>query len=222
MLGLLSFPKLAIMMSQARTLVLEYFRWIDGHADVWQIFRDSAALAAVVRSLAESFRDEGITSVCGIESRGFLLGAAVAVELGVGFVPVRKREGIFPGAKVTRRSDPDYPGLRQELRLQQATVSSGGRVLLVDDWIETGSQAAAVRSMVEECGGHWAGCAVIVDQTTPARCAGLGVRSIVTAAELPAWNGQSRRGYPKACQGCDSQAPGEPTAKRGRVLGGAT
>ncbi|WP_209445500.1 hypothetical protein [Streptomyces roseochromogenus] len=62
----------------------------------------------------------------------------------------------------------------------------------VDDWIETGSQAAAVRSMVEECGGHWAGCAVVVDQSTPALGTGLGVRGIVTAAELPAWNGRSQ------------------------------
>ncbi|MEV5877475.1 phosphoribosyltransferase family protein [Streptomyces sp. NPDC052101] len=155
------------------------------------MFRDSRALAAVVRGLAESFRGDGVTAVCAIESRGFLLGAAVAVELGVGFVPVRKREGIFPGAKVTRCSDPDYRGLRQELRLQRAAVGSGDRLLLVDDWIGTGSQAATVRSMVEECGGHWAGCAVIVDQTTPALRAGLGVRSIVTAAELPAWSGRS-------------------------------
>ncbi|EST35045.1 hypothetical protein M878_07395 [Streptomyces roseochromogenus subsp. oscitans DS 12.976] len=76
--------------------------------------------------------------------------------------------------------------------MQRATVSPGERVLPVDDWIETGSQAAAVRSMVEECGGHWAGCAVVVDQSTPALGTGLGVRGIVTAAELPAWNGRSQ------------------------------
>ncbi|MFJ9010787.1 phosphoribosyltransferase family protein [Streptomyces canus] len=179
------------MMSDARGVTLERFRWIGGHADIWQIFRDPGALAAVVGALAGPFRDDGVTAVCGIESRGFLLGAAVAVELGVGFVAVRKGEGIFPGEKLTRRSDPDYRGNRQELRLQRAAVGPGDRVLLVDDWIETGSQASAVRSMVEQCGGHWAGCTVIVDQTTPARRADLGVRSIVTAAELPAWDGQS-------------------------------
>ncbi|MEU6445103.1 phosphoribosyltransferase family protein [Streptomyces sp. NPDC047046] len=178
-------------MSDARSLTLERFRWIGGHADVWQIFRDPEALASVVRGLAEPFRDDGVTAVCGIESRGFLLGAAVAVELGVGFVAVRKDEGIFPGPKVTRRSDPDYRGTRQELRLQRAAVGPGGRVLLVDDWIETGSQASAVRSMVEECGAQWAGCSVVVDQIDPARRANLGVRSIVTAADLPAWDEKS-------------------------------
>ncbi|WP_221179386.1 phosphoribosyltransferase family protein [Streptomyces botrytidirepellens] len=179
------------MMSHARGLVLERFRWIGGHADVWQVFRDPEALAAVVRGLAGPFREDGVTAVCGIESRGFLLGAAAAVELGVGFAAVRKGEGIFPGKKVTRCSDPDYRGTRQELRLQRMAVGPEDRVLLVDDWIETGSQASAVRSMVEECGGQWAGCSVIVDQTAPARRADLGVRSIVTAAELPAWDGQS-------------------------------
>ncbi|MYQ40761.1 adenine phosphoribosyltransferase [Streptomyces sp. LamerLS-316] len=179
------------MTSHARAVALERFRWIGGHADVWPIFRDPGALALVVRGLAGPFRDDGVTAVCGVESRGFLLGAAVAVELGVGFVAVRKSEGIFPGDKVTRRSDPDYRGTRQELRLQRAAVDRGDRVLLVDDWIETGSQASAVRSMVEECGGQWAGCSVVVDQTAPARRADLGVRSIVAAAELPAWDEKS-------------------------------
>jgi adenine phosphoribosyltransferase len=179
------------MRSHARDLVLEHFGWIGGHANVWPIFRDPEALAAVVRGLAGPFREDGVTAVCGIESRGFLLGTAVAVELGVGFVAVRKGEGIFPGKKVTRHSAPDYRGIRQELRLQRTAVGPPDRVLLVDDWIETGSQASAVRSMVEECGGRWAGCSVVVDQTAPARRAGLGVRSIVTATELPAWDGQS-------------------------------
>ncbi|MFH8609894.1 phosphoribosyltransferase family protein [Streptomyces sp. NPDC018029] len=182
------------MTSSARTLTLEHFRWIEGHADVWRIFRDSVALATIVRELICPFRDDDVTVVCGVESRGFLLGAAAAVELGVGFLPVRKRDGLLPGEKVTRRSEPDYRGTRQELRLQRAAVGPGDRVLLVDDWIETGSQASAVRSMVEECGGQWAGCSVVVDQTAPAQRANLGVRSIVTAAELPPWHGQSQLG----------------------------
>ncbi|WP_218042432.1 hypothetical protein [Streptomyces chartreusis] len=114
----------------------------------------------------------------------------MAVESGAGFVAVRKGEG-FPGEKVTGLSAPDYRGIRQELRLQRVAVDPGYRVLLVDDWVETGNQASAEPSMVEVCGGQWAGCSVVVDQTTPARRADLGVRSLVTAAELPAWDGQS-------------------------------
>lgn len=174
------------MPSTARDLVLEHFRWIGGHADVWAIFRDAKALAAVVAALVEPFRDEQITAVCGIESRGFLLGGAAAVELGVGFVPIRKGEGLFPGDKVVRQSSADYRRLRHTLRLQRSSLGSEDRVLLVDDWMETGSQAAAAQSMVEECGATWVGCSVIVDQLTGAPRNTLGtIRGLLTAQELP-------------------------------------
>lgn len=171
----------------ARSLVLEHFRWIDGHADVWAVFRDAAALAAVVRGLVEPFRAEGVTAVCGIESRGFLLGAAAAVELRVGFVPVRKSAGLFPGGKVTRQTGPDYRGLRHTLRLQRAALRPGDRIVLVDDWIETGSQTATVKGMIEDCGAAWIGCAVIVDQLGDEvlRQALGNVHGLVRAHELP-------------------------------------
>ncbi|MEV5204690.1 phosphoribosyltransferase [Streptomyces sp. NPDC053720] len=175
------------MPANARDLVLECFRWIDGHADVWAVFRDPVTLAAVVRGLVEPFKDEGITAVCGVESRGFLLGGAAAVALGVGFIPVRKAEGLFPGDKLVREASPDYRKLRHTLRLQRDSVALGDRVLLVDDWIETGSQAAAVKDMVAECGGDWAGCAVIVDQLdAEALRVKVGpVRGLLFAKELP-------------------------------------
>lgn len=174
------------MPTTARDLTLEHFRWIDGHADVWAIFRDAKALATVVAGLVEPFRHERITAVCGIESRGFLLGGAAAVELGVGFVPIRKGEGLFPGDKVVRQSSPDYRCLRHTLRLQRSSLGPGDRVLLIDDWIETGSQAAAVRSMAEECGSTWVGCSVIVDQLTDSPEHALGtVRGLLSAQELP-------------------------------------
>ncbi|EXU66366.1 phosphoribosyltransferase [Streptomyces sp. PRh5] len=177
------------MPTAARSLTLDHFQWIDGHADVWKIFREPEALATVVRGLVEPFQQEGITAVCGIESRGFLLGAAAAIELGVGFVPVRKQAGLFPGEKVTRQTAPDYRGNRHELRLQRASLMAADRVLMVDDWIETGSQATAVRSMVEDCGSRWCGCSVIVDQASDHCRSDLGVRGIVSAAELPESNG---------------------------------
>ena len=174
------------MSTTARSLTLEHFQWIDGHADVWKIFRDPKALAMVVRGLVDPFKQDGITAVCGIESRGFLLGAAAAIELGVGFVPVRKQAGIFPGEKAVRQTAPDYRGIRHELRLQRASLTPTDSVLMVDDWIETGSQATAVRLMAEECGSRWGGCSVIVDQTSDHCRSNLGVRGIVSAAELPA------------------------------------
>ncbi|UFQ13603.1 MULTISPECIES: hypothetical protein [Streptomyces] len=67
------------MSTTARDLALQHFRWIGGHANVWAIFQDAEALAVVVTALAASFRDEQVTAVAGIESRGFLLGGAAAV-----------------------------------------------------------------------------------------------------------------------------------------------
>lgn len=164
----------------------EQFRWVDGHADLWRVFRDGPALAEVVRALAEPFRDDRVTAVCGIESRGFLLGGAVAVELGVGFVAVRKADGLFPGEKLLRETDLDYRGLRHVLRMQRSVLAPGDRVLLVDDWIETGSQALAVRGLVAEAGAELAGCAVLVDQLDPARRPRIGrVHALLPAEELP-------------------------------------
>lgn len=174
------------MVTTARGLALEHFRWINGHADVWAIFRDAKALASVVRGLVDPFRDEQVTAICGIESRGFLLGAAAAVELGVGFVPVRKGDGLFPGDKVTRLTAPDYRSLRHTLRLQRPSLGPGDRVVLVDDWIETGNQAVTVKGMVEDCGATWVGCSVIVDQLAEESSRGLGtVHGLLAARELP-------------------------------------
>jgi adenine phosphoribosyltransferase len=160
---------------RAREVVLDRFAWIDGHADVWAIFRDADALRVVVRALAEPFRGEGIVAVCGIESRGFLLGGAVAVELGAGFVPIRKAGGLFPGVKVTGTTAPDYRGV-------------------VDDWIQTGSQARAVHALIAECGAELAGCSVIVDELTDQGRSGIGpVHALVRAAELPV-DGQGSNG----------------------------
>ena len=79
-----------------RSDLLEAFRWVDGHADVWRFFSDGELFARIVAELAAPFRAAQATKVAGIESRGFILGAAVAHELGVGFVAVRRAEALFP------------------------------------------------------------------------------------------------------------------------------
>lgn len=175
--------------SPARQLVLDHFRWVSGHADVWSVFRDAKALSAAVAALAEPVKQAGVgvDAVCGVESRGFLLGAAVAVELGVGFLPVRKGTGLFPGEKTFGQTAADYRGLRHTLRLQRSAVAEGERILLVDDWIETGNQALTAKALIEQCGGIWAGCSVLVDQlpNAAARDALGPVHALLNAGELP-------------------------------------
>lgn len=122
----------------------------------------------------------------GIESRGFLLGGPAAVELGLGFVAVRKAGSPFPGPKLSAVSATDYRGRRSEFLLQRAAVSPGDRLLLVDDWVETGSSATAVASLVTAAGGQLVALAVLVDQLSdPARDRLPPVHALVGAAELP-------------------------------------
>lgn len=173
-----------------RRLVLERLRWHGDHTDTWSLFRDGVVLKSIVSALVAPFRAAALTAVCGIESRGFLLGGAAAAELGVGFVAVRKGDGYFPGSKLVVESAPDYQDVRHQLRVQRAALRPGDRVLLVDDWIETGNQALAVRELLAAAGAELVGCAVIIDQLPDEarRCLGR-VHRLVTHDELSAATG---------------------------------
>lgn len=167
-----------------RRTVLETFRWADGHGDVWAVLADGRALAAVVAALAVPWTDADVTHVAGLEARGFVVGAPVAVALGAGFVPVRKRPGRLTGATVRGTTAPDHRGVRHELRVQ-AVLGPGDRVLLVDDWAERGSQAEAAADLVRRRGAEVVGVALVVDELPDDVRSRLGrVTSLVTRAEL--------------------------------------
>jgi len=168
----------------ARKALLDRFRWQSGHADVWRVFTDSDAFAAVVAGLAAPWRNQDVTKVVGVESRGFLLGGPVSLELRAGFVAVRKSDGLLPGPKLTTITDADYRGRRHNLRMQ-AVLEPADRVLMVDDWAERGSQARAVRTLVEAAGATFLGLSVLVDQLdNGARLALMRVTALVAAEEL--------------------------------------
>jgi adenine phosphoribosyltransferase len=169
-----------------RSELLDRFRWVDGHADIWRLFDEGDLFARISSALADPFRGEAITKVAGIEARGFILGSAVALELRAGFVAIRKGDGLFPGEKLSRLTPPDYRGVETRLRLQRDSLSAGDRVLLVDDWFETGSQALTAAALIEDAGAELTGASVIVDQLP----AGTGERlgrycSLVSQSALP-------------------------------------
>jgi adenine phosphoribosyltransferase len=168
----------------AREALLRTFGWSGGHADVWAVLRDADALQAVVRGLAAPFRNAAVTRVAGIESRGFLLGGAVAVELGVGFTPVRKAGALLPGEKVRAVTAVDYRNRSTELMIQHSGATRADRVLLVDDWIETGSQACAVQAMIAARGASLVGISVMVNQL-PAPSALGPIAALVNFNDLP-------------------------------------
>ncbi|MEY2473885.1 MAG: adenine phosphoribosyltransferase [Actinomycetota bacterium] len=167
----------------ARDAILRTFRWTEGHADFGLVFRDPTALSEVGPALAAPFVGAGVTAVVGLEARGFVLGALCAEHLGVGLVLARKPGSIHPGPKVEVVSAADWRGRKIPIRIARV-LSSADRVLLVDDWIETGSQARAVKQAVEAMGAVFAGTAVIVDDTVEQTRAELNVVALVTSAEL--------------------------------------
>jgi adenine phosphoribosyltransferase len=143
---------------------LRRFRWIEGHADMLGLFVDGRFLAKAVSALASPFREQGVTKVAAVEARGFVLGAGVALQLGVGFVAVRKAGSVHPGEKAERVTTPDWRGHEHLLRVQRSAVAPDDLVLLVDDWAEIGSQAAAAKALIEECGATYGGLSLLVDE----------------------------------------------------------
>jgi adenine phosphoribosyltransferase len=104
--------------------------------------------------------------VAGIEARGFVLAACVARELGAGFIAIRKPGSMHPGPKAELEAPPDWRGITTNLRLQRHVLAARDRVLVVDDWAETGSKALTARRLIEMCGGEYVGSSLLVDELT--------------------------------------------------------
>jgi adenine phosphoribosyltransferase len=140
---------------------LQYF---NGHSDTLGLFADGGFLRRAATAVADPFRDAGVQKVAGIEARGFVLAACVALELDAGFVAIRKPGSMHPGPKAELTAPKDWRGNETVLRLQRHVVDAGEPVLVVDDWAETGSKALTARRLIEECGGEYAGLSLLVDQ----------------------------------------------------------
>jgi adenine phosphoribosyltransferase len=140
----------------------------QGLGNVWPVFGDSGLFSRVIEALAAPLHG-AVDKIAGIESRGFVLGAAVAGHLGVGFVAIRKSDGLYPGETLSARTAADYRGREHTFRLQRAAVSAGERIALVDDWFETGSQGLIGRRLLEDAGAVYAGASIIIDQLSDER-----------------------------------------------------
>jgi adenine phosphoribosyltransferase len=169
----------------ARAAVLRTFRWVNGHASFVPVFLDAEALRMLGPGLVKPFRDAGTTAVVAPEARGFILGSLCAVTLGVGLLAARKPGFPRPEDQVNVVSDRDWRGRRVEFSVARVLTETD-RVLLVDDWIETGSQATAIGDAIRQMGAMLVGTAVIVDQAPSAVRAALNVVGLLRHDELPA------------------------------------
>lgn len=127
--------------------------------DITPLLADGAAFGAVTRDIAERRRGS-IDLVAGIEARGFIFGAAVAHELGIGFVPVRKA-GKLPGRTVGVSYDLEYGSATIEIH--EDSFVGGERVLVIDDVLATGGTAAATIDLLEQSGAKVVGFETVVE-----------------------------------------------------------
>ena len=128
--------------------------------DITPVLADHGAFSELVAALAEEYRQLPIDKVAGIEARGFTLAAPVAVELGAGFVPLRK-PGKLPWTTINQSYNLEYG--TDALEMHVDAIGAGEQVLIVDDVIATGGTAAAAVNLIERVGGKVVGLAVFIE-----------------------------------------------------------
>lgn len=130
--------------------------------DITTLLKDPAALDTTVRRLADPYRNEDVSVVAGIESRGFILGGAVARDLGAGFVPIRK-SGKLPSQTASADYVLEYG--TDSIEIHTDAVTPGQRVLLLDDLLATGGTMEAAVSLVKGLGGQIPGISFLIELT---------------------------------------------------------
>lgn len=128
--------------------------------DISPLLRDINTFRYVIEMFYEEYKDKSIDLVAGIESRGFIFAAALALKLNKGMVMVRK-QGKLPGDTSSKNYDIEYGNATMEI--QRASIKKNDRVLIVDDLIATGGTAKAAAELIESLGGEVAGFAFVVE-----------------------------------------------------------
>ncbi len=130
--------------------------------DITPLLANPVALAESMRRMGDPFRGESIDHVVAVEARGFLFGAPMALDLGVGIIPVRK-PGKLPSE--TRRFEYELEYGTDALEIHTDSVRPGDRVLVADDLLATGGTVAACCELLEQCGAEVIGCSFLIDLT---------------------------------------------------------
>jgi adenine phosphoribosyltransferase len=128
--------------------------------DITTLLKDPVGFRVTINELVTRYAGVKIDRVAGIEARGFIVSAPLAYQLGLGFVPVRKK-GKLPAETVGHDYELEYGTDRVEMHMD--AVSQGERVLLVDDLIATGGTAGAACKLIESMGGKIVECCFIID-----------------------------------------------------------
>lgn len=127
-----------------------------GRYDLTPLFEDPVVFSHLLTDLLLPFNDVSFDKIVGLDALGFVIGGALAQKAGVGFVCIRKG-GKLPGVKGTvlrTSSFTDYSNSEKSFEINMSSISKGDKVLLIDEWIETGTQMKAAVKLIEELGGE--------------------------------------------------------------------
>jgi adenine phosphoribosyltransferase len=128
--------------------------------DITPVLADPAAFKYAIREFVKHYKDKGITMIASAESRGFIFGAALAYELNVGFVPLRK-PGKLPYRKIRQEFTTEYS--TDCFEIHEDAIKPSDNVLVVDDLLATGGTAKAAGDLIEKLGGKVAGFAFLIE-----------------------------------------------------------
>ena len=128
--------------------------------DITTLLKDPIGFRMVIDAFAQHYATQSIDKIAGIEARGFIVGAALAYKLGLGFVPIRK-SGKLPAETIGHDYALEYGADRVEIHTD--AIAQGERVLLVDDLIATGGTAEASVALLQKLGGVVVGCTFVIN-----------------------------------------------------------
>lgn len=150
-----------------REQVLQIIRAIPDYPKKGIIFRDITPLLGnaelfkyVIDELAELCKNQGITKIVGIESRGFIFGAPLAYALGIGFVPVRKK-GKLPYKKIAAQFTLEYG--TDTIEMHEDALTKDDKVILIDDLLATGGTTRAALELINKLGAKTAFCLYVIE-----------------------------------------------------------
>lgn len=128
--------------------------------DITTLLKDGSAFHNAIDQIVKRYRDVPIDKVAGIESRGFIIGAPVAIQLQKGFIPIRKQNKL-PAETIGRDYQLEYGSDRIEIHVD--AIQPGERILLIDDLIATGGTAEAAVGLIQDIGGAVVECCFVID-----------------------------------------------------------
>jgi adenine phosphoribosyltransferase len=149
--------------------------------DITTLLADADGFCEVIDNLATRYKNIDIDYVAGIEARGFIIGGALAKELGVGFIPIRKK-GKLPAKVITQEYALEYG--TDTIEIHQDALKKGDKVLIIDDLLATAGTALATCKLIKKVGGEIVSCAFIIDLPELGGKAKLAPHDVYTIVEF--------------------------------------